>query len=240
MNVHSSKAPFKPRRRLGQPARLARAGRNLAAGTDKSCYERNSIQMPVRAGSPRACAVAALEGHRRMRPAHTHHRCFYVRKSMRVRFVGVCATAVIISAFGSDGALGETSPSKTRRIPGGEVVSVPWTKGLWLHTEVQRIPLICSENRTPSGRSTLHVSHHEYQTFTTIGPNPNGRRSPVQHLRLTSSIGDDPARVRDCHDTEWCGAIYEDGCRRSCASGEVWDHGGHAATHSACLYVRGR
>jgi hypothetical protein len=161
---------------------------------------------------------------------------------VRVGFICGCAIAIILSAFASHGVLAETPASKTRRIPRGEVVSIRWTKGLWLHTEVKRIPLICSEKRTPSGRSTLHtaVQHHEFQTFATVGPNPNGRRSPVDHLRLTSSIGDDPARVRDCHDTEWCGAVYEDGCRRSCASGEVWDHGGHAATHSACLYVRGR
>jgi hypothetical protein len=163
---------------------------------------------------------------------------------VRVGFIHGCVTAiiisVIISAFASHDALAETQPSKTRRIPGGEVVSIQWRKGLWLHTEVKRIPLICSENRTPSGRNTLHAVHHEFQTFITVGPNPNGRRSPVAHLRLTSSIGDAPARVRDCDETEWCGTIYEDGCHRSCASGEVWERGAHAATRSACLYVRGR
>jgi hypothetical protein len=160
---------------------------------------------------------------------------------MRVGFRCGCAAAIVVSAFAifSDGAPAETPESKTTRMAGGEVVSIRWTKGLWLHTEVNRIPLICSENRTPSGRRTLHTPHHEFQTFITVGSNPNGRRSPVEHLRLTSSTGDDPARVRDCRGTEWCGAIYEDGCRRSCASGEVWDHGGHASTHSACLYIRG-
>jgi hypothetical protein len=163
-----------------------------------------------------------------------------MRNPMRVGFMSGYAAVIIISAFGppSDCATAGTPESKTTRIRGGEVASVRWTNGLWLHTEVKRVPLICSDNRTPSGRATRRTTH-EFQIFATVGSNPNGRRSTVEHLRLTSSIGDDPARVRDCRGTEWCGAIYEDRCARSCARGEAWDHDGHAATHLACLHVRG-
>jgi hypothetical protein len=161
---------------------------------------------------------------------------------MRVGFMHGCAAAIIMAALAlmSDHAPAQAPESKTTRIPGGEVVSTPLAKGLWLHTEVKRFPVICSDSHTPSGRpATRRITRHEFQTFTTVGSNPLSRRSPVEHLRLTSSVGDDPARVSDCRDTEWCRAIYEDRCSRSCARGEAWNRGEHAATPSACAYVRG-
>jgi hypothetical protein len=158
----------------------------------------------------------------------------------RRRPARTCSMAAIIAAIV---VLGNCVPataaeSITRRIPGGAVaVSTPLSQGIWLHTEVKRVRLLCSTVATKFGREGRPTTHF-FEAFTTTGSDPNGRRLPVERLRLTSTIGEDPARVKDCHGAELCGAIYEDGCRRSCAHAEAWEHGEHATTAPACLERR--